>query len=641
MSKLVEELLPVLLREGLVRDTSADQAEVRQLLLTGAGDAADWRRVLERATEPVQEVLPAAASSLSSIAVTEQPPVRRAKPLKSRLAKLEISHFRGVGTARFRVDFRQLTKSAREYRSLAVLWGENGTGKSTVLDALDLVCRRAVGSVAERFEGATREELWQHLPALGHTPAEVVIRLTMENGDVWTAALEEELDESGAAEVELDASASKAATAAPSGRLQLVVRGQTATGAPTAAPPHVRVLRRNRLLRLLEAPPGEQFVQIRSFVGMEAGERCERTLGELLSELEQVVFATEGDTLRQPFIQLYDRARRAAEILRQHRHRHANELLVTVTAQAKKYYAVIHPDEQIYPERWWIEGDDQLTAAGYYRGRSVRPQAIFSESHLDTLGFCYWLALAHHAAPEGNAILLLDDVFTSVDTPHLRRITELLGACVAAKGDFKHHFRQIIIATHHPLWAEFYRRSGVQSVWLRFYRGLPGEVVVHPERTFREELREELARTHNFDPVTATGKAGILLERLYDDIALRYEVKLTRKTSGYTLADFGEARSKLSELTVTLSGVPAAFPRSLATICAELQRLEFIRNAKGAHYNPEVGLHLAESDAHEFAAVVLELADQLHCPHCGRMPEGRGMTCGCPTPTGFTPLPTR
>src|SRR5690606_40582059 len=53
--------------------------------------------------------------------------------------------------------------------------------------------------------------------------------------------------------------------------------------------------------------------------------------------------------------------------------------------------------------------------------KDAPPQAYFSDSHLDTLGLCVFLALAERDAPE-EKLLVLDDVLGSVDEPHVERI---------------------------------------------------------------------------------------------------------------------------------------------------------------------------------------------------------------------------
>src|SRR5262249_17795752 len=81
------------------------------------------------------------------------------------------------------------------------------------------------------------------------------------------------------------------------------------------------------------------------------------------------------------------------------------------------------------------------------------PLLHFSESHLDTLGLCYFLALRRHEAlrAPGFKLLVLDDVLHSVDADHRGRIAMLI------KDQFSDH--QIIITTHDIHFYEGLRRE--------------------------------------------------------------------------------------------------------------------------------------------------------------------------------------
>src|SRR5439155_13143363 len=68
---------------------------------------------------------------------------------------------------------------------------------------------------------------------------------------------------------------------------------------------------------------------------------------------------------------------------------------------------------------------------------------------LDMLGICVFLALAKFFKTD-NTIVVLDDVLTSVDGPHLDRFMQLLH-------DEAPHFNQCIVTTHYRPWRDRYR----------------------------------------------------------------------------------------------------------------------------------------------------------------------------------------
>ena len=91
---------------------------------------------------------------------------------------------------------------------------------------------------------------------------------------------------------------------------------------------------------------------------------------------------------------------------------------------------------------------------------SKDPRAFLSEGHLDSLGLCLFLSAVRIFNPPGS-LLVLDDVLTSIDREHRRRVGELLFSEFA---DF-----QIILTTHDEHWydllASSARARGVQGTW--------------------------------------------------------------------------------------------------------------------------------------------------------------------------------
>jgi energy-coupling factor transporter ATP-binding protein EcfA2 len=148
---------------------------------------------------------------------------------------------------------------------------------------------------------------------------------------------------------------------------------------------------------------------------------------------------------------IYQRLKRALEIVRGERIRFTQTVLGSITTECNRLYESIHPDEPLGLSEFKLDETKRaslLQGAHFLGHADVPPQAYFSESHLDTLGFCLFVSLAKLFS-NGSAILVLDDVFTSVDQPHLRRIIDLIAAESAS-------FDQIIITTHYRRWREEY-----------------------------------------------------------------------------------------------------------------------------------------------------------------------------------------
>jgi ABC-type cobalamin/Fe3+-siderophores transport system ATPase subunit len=136
---------------------------------------------------------------------------------------------------------------------------------------------------------------------------------------------------------------------------------------------------------------------------------------------------------------------------------YTNAVLLAVTDCCQRHYEKIHPGERIGISSFALDPKQRASVKQIcsFEGKDdVVPQGYFSEAHLDTLGFVLWLALAEFST-NGDCILVLDDVFTSADSPHLSRIIRLLS-------EQAEKFDQIIIATHNRTWQAYYKNECAQ-----------------------------------------------------------------------------------------------------------------------------------------------------------------------------------
>jgi ABC-type cobalamin/Fe3+-siderophores transport system ATPase subunit len=148
------------------------------------------------------------------------------------LRRLTVLHLRGA-VGRVALDFEP-------GKRLTLVYGENGTGKSTICDALDLVGNGNVGSLAARGLGRTHE----YWPSLGR-PIEA-IAVTVESAD---------------------------------GTCHAAVRRNAVVtkGAPA---PRVMVLRRAQITSVIETTDAERYKAIQRFIDVSAVESSEEALHE-------------------------------------------------------------------------------------------------------------------------------------------------------------------------------------------------------------------------------------------------------------------------------------------------------------------------------------------------------------------------
>lgn len=231
------------------------------------------------------------------------------------------------------------------------------------------------------------------------------------------------------------------------------------------------------------------------------------------------------------------------EIVERERKGFVEETLQRITVGVEELYEKMHPGEGIGRCRFYLKPDAHasLEFDGTFGGReNLPPSAYFSESHLDTLGICVFLALAKlDAAPD--RILVLDDVITSVDDVHTERFINLLH-------DEAEHFNHIIITTHYRMWLERYRHhqsayKDVNLIELQRWT-LPKGIRHAKTRLAIDESREAMAR-EPLDRQAAAGKSGVLLESVLDFLALRYRGRVPRQTEPrYTIGDLLNAVDK-------------------------------------------------------------------------------------------------
>ncbi|WP_233635826.1 AAA family ATPase [Hymenobacter setariae] len=339
------------------------------------------------------------------------------------------------------------------------------------------------------------------------------------------------------------------------------------------------------------------------------------------------------------------RLKQALAIVTEQRKLFTQRVLDSITAEVNRLYAAIHPAENIGLDRLEMDPNRRasLTQRVNFVGHAadVPPQAYFSEAHLDTLGFCMWLALAKLSGAQ-EAVLVLDDVFTSVDFEHFNRITDLLD--VEA-----HCFKQIIIATHSRRWYDRYQRRRDNVHLLRLERwSLAQGIQVFSEKTFVAELEASLAQIPLNRRDVAT-QAGVLLEELLHTIAARYRCFLPfYEVPKFNLSELlrGTASvlkvAKVTRLKADLAALPPPSPTDQAaweTIAirplfeAVNRQSTEPRNA-GAHYST-LGLELADEEIENFATAALALAKALTCPTCLEVPhkvvDGSYLGCSCRT----------
>ncbi|MEO5582074.1 MAG: hypothetical protein ABIR66_05245, partial [Saprospiraceae bacterium] len=263
--------------------------------------------------------------------------------------------------------------------------------------------------------------------------------------------------------------------------------------------------------------------------------------------------------------------------------------------------------------------------ADFHTSSRITPQSVYSESHLDTLGVCIFIALAKKYG-DGDSIIILDDLVNSVDEQHLDRFIELLH-------QESIHFSQVILTTHYRPWRDryFYNRAPGGNVHFLELRNWSKEkgIRVYQSKIALQELAQSLNESELFDRQYISSEAGRILENILDFLSLKYSCRLARKLrTDYSLRELLDSFSKglkslmkVEHFSREKDGNLTLFNSyELKTILDELIGLNVVRNQIGAHFNFDGSL-ISDKDVIEFGNLTIRFARLLICPESGAFPS--------------------
>lgn len=165
-------------------------------------------------------------------------------PTSSRIEKVTAAKFRGAS--------RVTTLSFDPSKRFVLLFGENGTGKSTMIDATDMVCNQNAGTLEDR----SSVTLAKHLPTIGSSAADLYAEVSS-NGKTWRATL----------------------------------KGAKITIRPDENVPSAAILRRHKVLKLVEATPSERFTELKRFIDVDGVQSGEDALPKAIKETNIIIEA--------------------------------------------------------------------------------------------------------------------------------------------------------------------------------------------------------------------------------------------------------------------------------------------------------------------------------------------------------------
>ncbi len=329
--------------------------------------------------------------------------------------------------------------------------------------------------------------------------------------------------------------------------------------------------------------------------------------------------------------ELLKRAKAALGILEDTRKKFIDSELQSISDEVETMYQEIHPNEGLGNVKLFLNHTFQSSlnlSANFHTESNITPQSVYSESHLDTLGLCIFIALAKKESNK-DVILILDDVVMSVDERHLDRIISLI------HNEAK-NFAHVFISTHYRPWRERYRNNrapnlNIQFLELRGWTMERGITIAKPQLVL-DEIKYYLSSPEFFHRENLSGATGRFLEAILDFLTFNFQSRLKRKPGNdYSLSELLDCLSK--DLLKILKVQKMARLQDgkfcnnnvddevfLKPVIDEIKNLKAIRNQIGAHFTFD-GALVSDSDIEDFAKSTIKLAELLVCPINGTLPD--------------------
>jgi recombinational DNA repair ATPase RecF len=247
-------------------------------------------------------------------------------------------------------------------------------------------------------------------------------------------------------------------------------------------------------------------------------------------------------------------------------------------------------------------------------GASAFPQQVFSEGYKDLIALLFFLAVTKRAADMGQArVLILDDALQSVDS------SVRVGLMSYVLDEFKDW--QLIVTGHDKAWhaqlRALFNSRGIPIVDREIIRWDfdTGPLIREGAWTTLSSLQNALARA---DMQATASSSGVLLEQIAHELSWRLGSSVKRKQEDrYTLSDlWGGIYSILRKREQAKS------------VCEKINSLISIRNLLGAHYN-EWAASIPSSDIVVLAEEIMELYRLAYCQDCHSWIQQTGSVIAC------------
>jgi len=373
-------------------------------------------------------------------------------------------------------------------------------------------------------------------------------------------------------------------------------------------------------LRPVPTPSPEEHDVLRTLarVHAEAVAAIERRLRELEGGAEQKTYydqLEQLDRLARDFVAWNRACRRKRHFERQietmesvqtlcerMEHEALEQVLEAVSADVNRYYLRLHSGEGFDQIRLWPTEARGVEFEFTFHGERISPPGqLMSESHLNTLGVCLFLASARHFN-QHTRFLILDDIINSVDAGHRSPLARLL------RDEFKDF--QLILLTHDRMWFDILRRTAPGWMTLEIGGWLYEEGLWFKDRP--GDLEDEARQYLQQRDITAAGNKArqwlerVLKERCFDlqvPVPFRYNDRNEERMPGELLPAF---RKHIEQTQIYMDN---------ATLFQDLEASQFI-GSRLSHNNVYPSGPPQLPDVELFLQDIRRLDSLVLCPNC-------------------------
>lgn len=276
------------------------------------------------------------------------------------------------------------------------------------------------------------------------------------------------------------------------------------------------------------------------------------------------------------------------------------EVSNTLTESLKQVSPTAHPILEVQADIGNLDKPQVALHVTLASGQTLPAEDYFSEANLDLLALLLFLALMEKATEYGQPkVLVLDDVLQSVDSVIRLHVAEYLLRRFAKW--------QLIMTFHDRLWYEEFRAlctiHGHRVVERQIigWSHDEGPRLIQMGRDASDSLRAAMELAN---PQLLCGQAGLLVETMADWLSKNLGTSVTRRHGDkYTLGD-------------TWPGVQKTLcAYEIAEVVRTVGESSFLRNLSGAHYN-EWASSISLAEARTFAERTLSVWEAVWCQNC-------------------------